>query len=284
MPDIQLSRKELYLNHLKSDLWQFQRKQAFERWGRFCGCCGDKNAIHVHHLNYRNLVDCVPEDFMPLCEFCHGKVHGDEELHRMAMGPGEPMEKRRMVILRLKQDRRTVTIVKEIQPAPLTKGQRRQAAKMAAYAVREESKRLAAISLSQSQQANRINRQKLENERAARREEKRVRREAHQKKRDGMTNVRPHTFEEVEAQMPPFLPDTDDVILTMELINRCMVNGSFTRETVDQLGTTTFNNPGWRDRLIGKRISRTHYRAAIEGKYIYAKKRFSVTDAIGSPA
>jgi len=81
-------------------------------------------------------------------------------------------------------------------------------------------------------------------------------------KGQGMTNVKAHTPEEVEAMMPPGVMP---VTLTQELIARCRTNlGAFTTATILALDPAD-NVVGWPARLIGKTISRDQYRAAIEG-------------------
>jgi hypothetical protein len=97
-----MTLKQRYEAHLNSPTWLGQKAEAFLHWGRFCSCCGSANDIQVHHLTYRNLIDCTADDLMPLCKPCHDAVHALPELDSMVHRPGNNMHKRRMVILRLK--------------------------------------------------------------------------------------------------------------------------------------------------------------------------------------
>ncbi len=87
---------------------------------------------------------------------------------------------------------------------------------------------------------------------------------------ENFTNVKPHTQEEVDAQMP----DGPLILLTRVLVNRCRANGAFTSATVDAFGVREDLTHGWVNRLIGKTMTREQYRTALEGKYIYAKNCF----------
>lgn len=65
-----------YKAYLRSPTWEKQRESAFARWGRFCNYCGKQSAHpDVHHLFYRKLYDCIPQDLMPLCRSCHSHLH-----------------------------------------------------------------------------------------------------------------------------------------------------------------------------------------------------------------
>lgn len=99
---------------------------------------------------------------------------------------------------------------------------------------------------------------------------KRQRREAREKIRAGLTNIRPHTEAEVEAEMPP----GEEIELTRELLNLCRTNGTFTTATIDALGVNGHMTYGWVQRLYGAKMPRRQFRQALEGKYVYANPRF----------
>lgn len=101
---------------------------------------------------------------------------------------------------------------------------------------------------------------------------KRQRREQRQAAYEKLTNVKAHTQEQVDAQMPE--GTQDPIILTRDLINRCRANGAFTAVTIDAFGVRDKMFHGWVDRLIGEALPRAKYREAIEGRYIYAKRCF----------
>ncbi len=67
------------------------------------------------------------------------------------------------------------------------------------------------------------------------------------------------------------IPENKGVItLTIELVNRCRANGSFTNATLRGFGITKAEaTKGWPIRLCGKQISEACYRAALEGRFQY---------------
>lgn len=70
-----------YSEYLKSDDWLTKRYLKRLRANR-CGICGSTDNLHVHHLNYKNLVDVDMSDLRVLCKRCHFLAH---ELHRAGM-------------------------------------------------------------------------------------------------------------------------------------------------------------------------------------------------------
>jgi len=102
---------------------------------------------------------------------------------------------------------------------------------------------------------------------------KRERRENRLKTMPDMTNIRPHTKEEIDALMP----DGDGpIVLTKFLIDRTRtLVGAFTTATLEALKTPD-TMAGWPQRLIGKTLSRDEYRKAVEGRYVYASRKFAV--------
>lgn len=69
---------ESYQQYLKSPHWLTTRYLKKLR-ARQCGICAARHELHVHHLNYRNLVDVELSDLRVLCKRCHFLAH---ELHR----------------------------------------------------------------------------------------------------------------------------------------------------------------------------------------------------------
>lgn len=64
--------------YLRSTDWQNLRAAVIadrcpDRRCEFCGC--RPNSLDVHHFNYRNLFDVLPEDLGVACRSCHSKVH-----------------------------------------------------------------------------------------------------------------------------------------------------------------------------------------------------------------
>lgn len=64
-----------YFAYIKrSPHWQELRARRLELNPR-CQRCLSNVKLHVHHIRYRNLVDCELEDVMTLCEECHSAFH-----------------------------------------------------------------------------------------------------------------------------------------------------------------------------------------------------------------
>lgn len=69
---------------------------------------------------------------------------------------------------------------------------------------------------------------------------------------------------------PVKVPADDPIVLTLELVNACRANGSFTNATLRAFGMTRKKMAsGWIHRLVGTQISNASYRLAAEGKFIY---------------
>lgn len=71
-------KKRIYLAYLESDEWKALKKKKFSEVGRICqNCtCGvGVIPIHVHHIRYRNLIDCLTTDLVVLCQDCHDTLH-----------------------------------------------------------------------------------------------------------------------------------------------------------------------------------------------------------------
>ena len=67
-----------YGEYLESPHWLTLRYRKKLR-AKQCGICASKSQLHVHHLNYRRLVDVELSDLRVLCKRCHFLCH---ELHR----------------------------------------------------------------------------------------------------------------------------------------------------------------------------------------------------------
>ncbi len=89
-----------YAAYIASDAWALQRESAFLRWGRHCNSCGRTGKLHVHHLFYRNLYNCVDNDLMPLCERCHTRVH-ERGLSYSVSEEGDHFDKRRLTLKKI---------------------------------------------------------------------------------------------------------------------------------------------------------------------------------------
>jgi hypothetical protein len=270
----QLSRKERYDEYLNSSTWRRQRGEAFVRWGRFCNCCGENDAIHVHHLNYRNLVDVTADDLMPLCERCHERVHVTPELDQMARVHGDPMEKRRHVIKLVK----TVWVAKGAGgPSPAPAAQKPLSKKKLNHLARLERKR-------------------MEMENSTKREvRKALASELTQKIVCGRFNIplsdiqhwppqvlssvfhrtatpvlaRPTLLREINA-----CDSSEMITLTRDDMTALRTErGGFTRVTIKALGAEMDDGhpmPGWFRNLVGTTIPRAQYLRALAGKNIYS--------------
>ena len=72
-------KSQRYNDYLQSDHWKQLRLSVLKRANFKCErCASDKiitDAHHVHHINYRNLIDVGMTDLMAVCERCHKKIH-----------------------------------------------------------------------------------------------------------------------------------------------------------------------------------------------------------------
>lgn len=67
--------KARYRAYLETEHWRTLRADLFEIRGCHCAICSANEQLDAHHLAYRNLTDCTPDDLMPLCRPCHELVH-----------------------------------------------------------------------------------------------------------------------------------------------------------------------------------------------------------------
>jgi hypothetical protein len=70
-----LKKHEEYEKYLQSDSWREKRRLVLNRCGNICECCLRKNAIQVHHTNYKTLFDEVAWDLKGVCIACHKRLH-----------------------------------------------------------------------------------------------------------------------------------------------------------------------------------------------------------------
>jgi len=68
-------RQQAYHEYLKSDHWKALRQAKFQEVGKACQTCPGRSVIHVHHIRYRELIDCVTSDLAVLCKECHDELH-----------------------------------------------------------------------------------------------------------------------------------------------------------------------------------------------------------------
>lgn len=67
-----------YRDYLWSPEWRRTRRVVLHAADYFCRVCRQRNALHVHHLNYHRLGHEALTDLAALCEPCHNQVHGME--------------------------------------------------------------------------------------------------------------------------------------------------------------------------------------------------------------
>lgn len=71
-----MTRKQRYHQYLASDHWTNLKVEKFALNGhRLCECCSSPTQPSVHHINYRNLIDCTVNDLVVLCRQCHEVFH-----------------------------------------------------------------------------------------------------------------------------------------------------------------------------------------------------------------
>lgn len=78
-------RYQSYQRYLESPHWRDLRLAKFEECGRHCQNCNTLDKIRVHHVRYRNLIDCVPADLVVLCEDCHNDFHNAAQLQSLKL-------------------------------------------------------------------------------------------------------------------------------------------------------------------------------------------------------
>lgn len=69
-----------YEEHLRSPKWAALRRKVMQRCGGRCEGCADAQAVHVHHLHYKNLGDELLWELVGVCLDCHQRVHPHREI------------------------------------------------------------------------------------------------------------------------------------------------------------------------------------------------------------
>lgn len=73
----------------RSTQWQEKKNRILTRDNYTCAVCGkhgdEHTLMHVHHKTYEHCVDnkcwtCPDDDLITLCEGCHAKLHGKDEV------------------------------------------------------------------------------------------------------------------------------------------------------------------------------------------------------------
>ena len=67
--------KEAYHNYLDSDAWSVIRSIVLMKAGFKCEKCGEKEHLHIHHLNYSTVFNESLKDLVLLCRECHKEQH-----------------------------------------------------------------------------------------------------------------------------------------------------------------------------------------------------------------
>lgn len=79
-----MTRRDKYLQHLKSADWTEQRAVALERTSGFCQYCGNV-AAQVHHVKYpKQFGEEHPHSLIPVCKRCHDISHGVQKMEPLA--------------------------------------------------------------------------------------------------------------------------------------------------------------------------------------------------------
>lgn len=73
-----LDYKARYRTYLQTEHWQTLRQELFTIRGRHCAVCSSETIVDAHHVNYRDLTDCIPDDLLPLCRRCHDWLHDSQ--------------------------------------------------------------------------------------------------------------------------------------------------------------------------------------------------------------
>ena len=68
------SWKSWYRVYLKSDIWIKRRELFWKKNKRICFCCW-WYATSIHHKNYARIWNEKNSDLIPVCDWCHKKIH-----------------------------------------------------------------------------------------------------------------------------------------------------------------------------------------------------------------
>lgn len=87
---------------------------------------------------------------------------------------------------------------------------------------------------------------------------------------------------EVNADMP--CGDSPEIELTHELIEKCRTAaGAFTNASLRHFGLVFPLITGWPIRLIGQKVTREKFKAALEGRYLYNTGRLPTAKTSSAP-
>lgn len=69
--------KKRYQVYVRTLHWQELRRNKLKEVGKVCRVCKSSKDLEVHHINYKNLYDCVLSNLDVLCHTCHNSHHKD---------------------------------------------------------------------------------------------------------------------------------------------------------------------------------------------------------------
>lgn len=65
-----------YSDYLKGRWWQIRKVRFADKYKGICGFCGEEPpALHLHHLDYKNIGKERDKDLVYLCAGCHSTIH-----------------------------------------------------------------------------------------------------------------------------------------------------------------------------------------------------------------
>jgi hypothetical protein len=131
--EVNMSKRKDYNRYLQSDHWADLRRRKFSESGRNCKNCGSVKVPHVHHINYRHLIDCTLDDLLVLCKICHDDLHCGAQIQKIDLA-GVELQMIRAIIFsfrltdeyRKRQERleRRRLGIKLVQPAKNAEGKK----------------------------------------------------------------------------------------------------------------------------------------------------------------
>ena len=102
--------KQEYAEYLKSEHWELlKRWKRSQHQVKRCAICNRTHKIEYHHLRYKKIYDCNPEDIVMLCRECHGQAHIIMDC-KLLIVDGKPVNQKTLVELKPK---RHFQIIKE---------------------------------------------------------------------------------------------------------------------------------------------------------------------------
>jgi hypothetical protein len=99
-------KEQSYESYLRSSHWKNKKKEYEDSEKvKFCVICANKKYI-LHHLSYKNLGNEPLEDFLSVCDSCHGSIHAYLRLLKL------PVEQTYEVIPLIEEDRGSLSVIK----------------------------------------------------------------------------------------------------------------------------------------------------------------------------